>query len=217
MIICQSEQIGRSLGCGIRRRRFQRRCLGKGLAAVHYSYLMALKQFTCFRWIFTTVRTVERKLSVHLIGTYLYESAQRDRVAGRLLGIHLPLRAVEHVHGSFDVCPYKRTRILQTAIHMTLRGEIHDICRSVFLKKTVHKYAVADISMHKPDPAAVDFVNQRLDVSAVSKGVEHDHRCLGPLRHKHFNKIGADKSGTSGDEKCLFHHSSVLSGCILAI
>ena len=93
---------------------------------------------------------------------------------------------------------------MNRAVHMRLGGEVHNSARLVLGEDFVDEDAIADIPSNK-DVARIGLKRSEiLQVAGVGELVEIDDGCglrLDPVE----NEVGADKTGTAGDEDGVFH------------
>ena len=135
------------------------------------------------------VRTVQRQVTVDLVRGDLMIAGDTVLPAG----IHQSRRA-------HDVGLQENARILDGAVHVGLRGEIHHNVRMLLLKQLIHCLPVADVCLHKAEVRLVHHRLQRGKVSRICQLVQAHDPVIRMSLHHMENKVGADKPGAAGHD-----------------
>jgi hypothetical protein len=112
---------------------------------------------------------------------------------------HFTRRLQQRV-GADDIGFDKRIRAGNRAIHMALRGKVHHGIDTVLAQRLQYPLVIANVRVHETE---VRVVLQRSKVGAVAgigECVVRHHLVVGMLLHPIVHKVGADKTGCSGDQ-----------------
>ena len=103
------------------------------------------------------VRPIQRQIAINLVG--------RDLVIAR----NTILAASIHQHArADDICLQENRRILNAAIHMALRCEVHHDIWVFLLEELIHCFPIADVYLAK---AEILLANSDLSVKDVAYSV----------------------------------------------
>ena len=133
------------------------------------------------------IRPVNWQISVHLVRAYLV----------------IPLNAIfpAGVHQnrcSDNVGLQENFRILNRAVHVGFRREVHHDIRMLLLKQAVYRGSVADIHFYETEIRAVHHRLQCREISGIGQLVQTDNPVIRMLFHHVKDKIGTDKPGSAG-------------------
>ena len=141
------------------------------------------------------VRPVQRQVSVHFIRGHLVIPGDPVFPAG----IHQHSR-------THDVRLQENARIINAAVHMGFRREIHNHIRMFFLKQPEHCFPVADILLHKPEMRVIHYAFQRREIPRIGQFIQADDPVFRIfLQHMEY-EIGSDKTRAAGYDD---RHSSI--------
>ena len=133
------------------------------------------------------VRPVQRQIAVDFIRRYLM----------------VPLDAVfpasvHHGRRADDVRLQEDARILNAAVHVAFRSEVHHDVRMLFLKELIHGFPVTDIRLHKTEVRIVHDALQRAQVACVGQLIQADDPVIRILAQHVKDEIASDESGAAG-------------------
>ena len=109
------------------------------------------------------VGPVQRQVAVNLVGGDL------------VVALYAVFPAGVHQHrGADDVGLQEDARVLDAAIHMTLRREVYDDVGVLLLEQPVHALPVADVQLHEPKVRVVHHRGEGEQISRVCQLVHTD-------------------------------------------
>jgi len=146
--------------------------------------------------------------TVHLIGGHL--QVLLAFLPGLGVGI-VPgfLGALQQVDGAHHVALHKDFRVLDGTVHMALGSKVDDVIEIVLLEQAFHQLLIADIALHEHMAGVALHVLQVFQVACIGQLIEVDQQDLRVLLEHIMHKVGADKTGTAGDQ-IGFHNNKVL-------
>ncbi len=150
------------------------------------------------RRLFMEGRVVRRERAVDLVSGNMQE-AEFCLVGQRLI---VCARGLQQSKRAVDVGLQKCFRARDRAVHMRLRGEVHDRRRLVLFKQRRDQSGVVDIAVHEGVRGVLLHGRQVFRVAGVGQLVQIDDVERSLLqRFKH--KVGADKTGAASNENGL--------------
>ena len=129
------------------------------------------------------IRPVQRQVSVNLIRGYLVIPGDSVLPAG----IHQHSR-------THDIRLQEDARIINAAVHVGFRREIHNHIRMLFLKQPVHRFTVTDIRLHKPETRVIHHAFHRREIPRIGQFVQADDPVFRIFFQHMKYKVGSDKT-----------------------
>ena len=133
------------------------------------------------------VRTVKRQVAVDFIRRNLMIAVDAVLAAG-----------IKQHARTDDIRLQENLRILNGAVDMRLRCEIHDDIRLLLLKNAVNRLAVRDIRTDELEVLLLHRALKRLEIARIRQLIHADNAVRRMLLEHIVNKIRTNKSGTAG-------------------
>ena len=143
------------------------------------------------------VRSVERQITVDFVGADLVETLNPEFAAS----IHQDLRS-ENV--GFEEDP----GVLDRAVHVGFRREVHHDVGSLLFKDAVDAVPVPDVGLVEDVVRVLQFFLDGGRVGGIRQRIDVYDPPLGSFFQKQLAETVADKAGAAGDEDCFFHNSN---------
>ena len=143
-------------------------------------------------------RVVRSQGSVHLIGRYMVEAVRGDG----LLVDPQRLRRFEQRMGADDVGADEVIGTQDRAIHVRLRGEMHQGVDAMLLEQLRAPVDSSQMSpFTKTIPRILVQAREVVDVAGIGECIEHHHPPLPGLRQPVAHEVRADEAGAAGNEQ----------------
>lgn len=110
----------------------------------------------------------------------------------------------------------KGKRILDAAVHVTLRRQVNDAVHVIQLHQLLHLLIVADVRLYEHIVRLVLNVLQVRQVPRIRQLVQVDDTVLRILVHEQAHHVAANKSGTAGNQYVTFECSHEYFLCCYA-
>ena len=104
----------------------------------------------------------------------------------------------------------KGKRVLDAAVHVTLRRQVNDAVHVIQLHQLLHLLIVADVRLYEHIVRLVLNVLQVRQVPRIRQLVQVDDTVLRILVHEQAHHVAANKSGTAGNQYVTFECSQNL-------
>ena len=151
-----------------------------------------------------TLRMRHLQCPVHLVGRDMIETLALILLR-QTFPVHLGrLQQRQRPH---HVGACKGKRILDAAVHVTLRRQVNDAVHVIQLHQLLHLLVVADVRLYEHIVRLVLNVLQVRQVSRIRQLVQVDDTVLRILVHEQAHHVAANKSGTAGNQYVAFECS----------
>jgi hypothetical protein len=105
----------------------------------------------------------------------------------------------EHLR-SENVRPQERPGVLDAAIDVAFRGEVHHLFEIRSGQRRRQSGRIRDVGAHEAVAAVVEHPFEILEIPGIRQCIDIDDRDVGTRREESAHVIGADESGTAGYE-----------------
>ena len=136
--------------------------------------------------------------TVHLVGGNMHEPERRPR--RRLQPLPIAERGLQQHPGAHHIGPDELQRPVNRTVHMALRRQMQHGVRPKPREGRPHRRLIGDVRLEKFIAGSVQQIRHRLRIAGVGEGVHIEHPLAG--KDQLADKIGADKAGAAGDQKC---------------